>query len=478
MHKPIQIQNLSLSFSHKICFEHFNAQVIYGQHIAIIGRNGSGKTSLLNVLQGILECSCGDIKGLDNLKMGFVPQSTYLEKNALSGAQHFNAALTSALSLNPDILLLDEPTNHLDKHNRKTLMRYLKSYTGTFIVISHDTELLRHCVDTFWHIDNHEINVFSGSFDDYLREQNNQRISIERELNHFGKQKKEIHEALMKEQKRASKSHAKGEKSINQKKWPTIVSSTKASRASNSAGRKKAAIEHQKQTLMHKLSELRLPEIILPKFSLEASNLANKVLVSIYNASIGYPNKPLLIENFSLYIEGTSRIAIQGDNASGKSTLIKAILGINNIIKQGEWNLPSIQNMGYLDQHYHTLSCDKTVYETISELTPNWSHIEVRRYLNDFLFRTNDEVNHLVSKLSGGERVRLCLAQIGAKTPKLLILDEITNNLDLETKTHVIQVLKAYPGAMIIISHDTDFLEAIELSEFYEIQNKALIKIK
>ncbi len=115
------------------------------------------------------------------------------------------------------------------------------------------------------------------------------------------------------------------------------------------------------------------------------------------------------------------------------------------------------EDIGYLDQHYGTLIPDKTVIETISDLVPAWSHAEIRRHLNDFLFRKNEEVNSPVSTLSGGEKARLSLAQIAAKTPKLLILDEITNNLDLETKEHVVQVLKAYPGAMIVISHEADF---------------------
>lgn len=122
-----------------------------------------------------------------------------------------------------------------------------------------------------------------------------------------------------------------------------------------------------------------------------------------------------------------------------------------------------------MDQHYSTLSAEKTVLETIAELVPTWSHIEVRRHLNDFLFRKNEEVNALVRTLSGGEKARLSLAQIAAKTPKLLILDEITNNLDLETKDHMIQVLQSYPGAMIVISHDADFLEKIGVNSYFKI---------
>ncbi|GAJ46889.1 putative ABC transporter ATP-binding protein YdiF [Holospora elegans E1] len=107
--------------------------------------------------------------------------------------------------------------------------------------------------------------------------------------------------------------------------------------------------------------------------------------------------------------------------------------------------------------------------ETIADLVPHLPHTEIRRHLNDFLFCKNEEVKAPVSTLSGGEKARLSLAQIAAKTPKLLILDEITNNLDLETKEHMTQVLKAYPGAMIMISHDADFLEEIGISEAVDV---------
>ena len=186
--------------------------------------------------------------------------------------------------------------------------------------------------------------------------------------------------------------------------------------------------------------------------------------------------KPLL-QKISLIINSKDRIAIQGDNASGKSTLIKAILNDASVIKSGHWMLPKLVDIGYLDQHYGTLSAEKTVYETIAELVPTWSTIEIRRHLNDFLFRKNEEVNSKVAQLSGGEKARLTLAQIAAITPKLLILDEITNNLDLETREHVIEVLKKYPGAMIVISHDADFLKEIGVHDCYQIVEGELFRV-
>ncbi len=137
-------------------------------------------------------------------------------------------------------------------------MRMLQSYPGTLIVVSHDTELLRNCIDTLWHIDHGKIHVFSGNYDDYIRELRGRRASIEQELARLDRQKKDMHHDLMKEQKRAAKSKTKGEKSIHQRKWPTVVSNAKAGRAEETSGRKKSAIDHKKQDLTDRLFKFAL----------------------------------------------------------------------------------------------------------------------------------------------------------------------------------------------------------------------------
>jgi ATPase subunit of ABC transporter with duplicated ATPase domains len=474
MHKPIQLKELSLSFPHKTCFDHFNAQIHYGNRIAIIGRNGSGKSTLLQILMGAIEGVTGDVFIPKDVIFGYVPQ-IITDFDALSGGQRLHKALTQALSADPNVLLLDEPTNHLDRHNRQSLLRLLRHYSGTLIVVSHDEELLRNNINILWHIDNGKITAFSGNYDDYKHEIEAKRISIEQELSRLYRQKKDTHQALMKEQNRAAKSRAKGEKSIAEHKWP-LGGKASARRAEQTSGRKKVAIDDKKQALSKRLSELRLPEVIVPKFSLSASDIGNKTILSISEGSAGYLDAALLLKDIHLAIRSQDRIAILGDNASGKSTLIKAILEDAAVIKLGNWLLPQKVDIGYLDQHYNTLSLDKSVCETISACVPTWSQAEIRRHLNDFLFRKNEEVNMRIEQLSGGEKVRLCLALIAAMTPKLLILDEITNNLDLETKTHVIEVLKEYPGAMIVISHEDDFLNKIDVEDYYEIVDRTLKK--
>ncbi|HHF7353276.1 TPA: ABC-F family ATP-binding cassette domain-containing protein [Legionella anisa] len=474
MHKPIQFKNLCLSFPHKTCFMDFSGQISYGSRIAIIGRNGSGKSTLLKLLAGKLEPTNGDIRFPQELNIGFVPQ-VIEEFDSLSGGQRFHKLLTQALTSDPNLLMLDEPSNHLDRHNRRSLKRMLADYRNTLVMVTHDIELLQSTVDTIWHIDHSEIHVFTGCYEDYIREVNIQRSAIEGEIADLIRQKKQIHADIMREQARAKSSRTQGEKHIQQKKWPTIISQSKARNSQETSGRKKSAINQKKQELTQRLSALYLPEVIHPKFAIHGAE-TNQALVIVSEGTVGYEKNNPVLRELSFSIKARERIAIHGNNGSGKSTLLKAILNNASVIKKGTWDIPHPYEIGYLDQHYTNLPLTKTVWESISCLMDK-SYTEIRSYLNDFLFRKNEEINALVLTLSGGEKARLSLAQIAAITPKLLILDEMTNNLDRETRAHVIQVLKVYPGAMIVISHDPDFLSAIEVTDGYEIKDGLLRSI-
>jgi ATPase subunit of ABC transporter with duplicated ATPase domains len=191
-HNLLEISNLAFTLPHKNCFSNFSSLVTSGSRIAIIGNNGSGKSSLLKIIKGLLEPSDGLIKTADYIVIGYVSQ-VIKNDSALSGGQRFNSALTNTLSLNPDLLLLDEPTNHLDLNNRRSLMRLLNKYKGALIIASHDTELLRNCIDTLWHIDNGKIHIFKGKYDDYIDEVHKLRSSIEGELELLNRKKKDMH---------------------------------------------------------------------------------------------------------------------------------------------------------------------------------------------------------------------------------------------------------------------------------------------
>ena len=155
-----------------------------------------------------------------------------------------------------------------------------------------------------------------------------------------------------------------------------------------------------------------------------------------------------------------------GRGGPGKSTLLKSIMREGGIICRGTFHTPSPDSIGYLDQEYALLNPTHTVFTAIQSAAPTWDNCQIRAHLNDFLFQKNAEVSRKTSHLSGGERARLSLACISACTPKLLLLDEITNNLDIETRQHVMNVLKNFPGSLIISSHDMNFLDEIGVDKY------------
>lgn len=474
-HSVIQLINIGFSLSHKICFEDFSAQVPYGSRIALIGPNGSGKSTLLKILLGSFTASSGNLIIPQDVIFGYVPQIIQDFDN-VSGGERFNKALSKALSIQPNILLLDEPTNHLDKYQRKSFLKMLQHFPGTVIFASHDVELLKSNVKILWHIHNEKIHIFSGDYENYMESLTQNKLSIEKEIKLLKQNKREMHDKLMKEQNRASQSRKKGERNIDRSKWPTVVSKTKAGRSNQTSDKIKAKLEVKKQYLIAQLAEKSQQEEIKPIFNLNQYSDKTRTLVCLHEASVGYKPDEMLIEKINLSLHSSQKIALSGNNGSGKSTLVKAILGraTSKLIQAGSWHCPKTEEIGYLDQHYENLFPNETIFDLLKTNAPTLGDRQLREHLARFLFRKNKEIDLKIKYLSGGERVRLSLALIAIKQPKLLILDEITNNVDMITREHIIQVLKCYPGAMIVISHDEDFLRKIEISDRYLIENGEL----
>lgn len=468
MSYSIILKNLSLILPHKTCFEDFSAVVPYGSKIAVIGDNGAGKSTLLKALAGEKTPLEGEIVTPPGLTLAYVPQ-TAADCPHLSGAQRFHKKLTEALSLRPDVLLLDEPTNHLDEPNRRALMNQLKYFAGTLFVVSHDTELLRNHTDVLWHIAEGEIRTFSGSYDEYRTRYNLLRTRLQNEKYALEREKQHLHQKRMQNQERAAHSRQKGEKSRQQAKWAPIVAGSKENQAQASAGKKAGELAARAEKLRGELAQLYIAEELQPSFWLPAQTDSRSVLF-VSGASAGYPGKTILTE-VSLSVGPAGRVALTGANASGKSTFLRALVRDPEVQTSGVWEIPPRQDIGYLDQHYAGPDETDTVLSYIQKHAPGRTHAELRKHLNGFLFRKQEEINAPVRQLSGGERARLALAAVACRVPKLLVLDEITNNLDLRTKEYVAQILRAYPGAFLIVSHEADFLREINVTDFYTVEN-------
>jgi len=230
-------------------------------------------------------------------------------------------------------------------------------------------------------------------------------------------------------------------------------------KGSATIGKNTKNLNQQKNTILDELASIRLPDVLKPKFSMIKQS-KNSLSLSITDGKAGYGNEWIL-KDINLQIYQGERATITGPNGSGKSTLFKAILQESDVCVEGNWLLPKRDLLGYLDQHYSMLCPHETVMQSIQKIKPMWPDPEIRKHLNDFLFRKNEEISAYTSNLSGGEQARLCLAQITALSPSLLLLDEVTNNLDSQTKEHLIQVLNAYKGTLLVISHDEHFLKQI-----------------
>jgi ATPase subunit of ABC transporter with duplicated ATPase domains len=468
----IKLLNISLQLPDKQCFEDFSHTLHYGERIAIIGMNGSGKSTLLKIIRKERDPSSGLVEYIGHPSIGYVAQIIN-KYDSLSGAQRFNKDLSQALSTRPDVLLLDEPTNHLDADNKKSLIKMLENYRGALIIVSHETFLLS-LVDKVWHIKDGKIHNFSCSYQDYLAKLAVEKSMLISQLKRYEKEKRSAHDKLMFEQERAKKQKVYGQKVYQ---GDTIALQSKKRQGEVTSSKRKQEISDNRSNVIERIRSLNIAEEINYKFSLDSLGVApNQSLVSINNGVCCYENK-VILENINLNILGGEKVALLGKNGSGKTTLLNALCGHKNVSMNGQWTFPSINSIGYLDQHYDVLDNNVSVFEQIKNVRFDWDDRKIRDHLNGFLFRKNSEIERKILCLSGGERVRLVLAIIAAKPPKILYLDEPTNNLDIDSKNHLISILKAYPGAMFIISHDEEFLEEIAINTVYKIENKTIFKV-
>lgn len=472
MQKIITINELSLQFGAKELITDFSQSVYRGERIAIIGRNGSGKSTLLKLLAQEIQDNA--VQPQNNFQFAYVPQLSD-NNDTQSGGERFNTNLSQALANYPDLLLLDEPSNHLDQHNRKSLIKLLQHFSGSLIIVSHDLELLNNCVDTLWHINHGKVTVFNGKYSDYLHEQQLKQQNLLAQVADLKQQQRTSHQSLMQEQQRAKNSRQQGEKSIVNRKWPTITSQAKARRAEMTAGQKQRQMREQRENIGTQLADIFVHEEIIPQFNLPHQP-TKRSIIQLNQVSIAYEQDKPLLQNVNLQINGNDKVVLLGANGSGKSSLFKALLQDRSLISVGEIIAPEPSKIGYLDQHYANLAPELSAVEIITNIAPQWTTAEIRNHLNSFLLRKNEEVLIPCKYLSGGELVRLSLATIAANPPALLLLDEISNNLDIETKQHVLTILNNYPGAYLLICHEEEFVAQLNLDYVYQIKNGILCK--
>lgn len=358
-------------------------------------------------------------------KFGFSKDDKYKKIGEFSGGQRTKIAFIKLLLSKPDILLLDEPTNHLDIKAVEWLEQYLKNYPKACIIVSHDRMFLDRIVNKVYEIEYGTITKYSG---DYTYFENKKKENYLKQLKDYEYQQKEI-------------------KRLNDIANRFRYKPTKA----------KMAMSKLKQIeRMVKIEEPNKYDLTTFKTNFEVKKQSGNEVLNVKNLGIGY-NKELQNISFNLY-KG-QKLGVIGENGIGKSTLLKTL--VNRIDKiSGEFNFGYNVTIGYFDQQMALLDGDKTVIDEFSEEFPNLTTTEIRNSLASFMF-FGEDVFKEVNMLSGGEKVRLQLCKILKRCPNLLILDEPTNHMDIIGKESLENLLKAYNGTVIFVSHDRFFINKI-----------------
>lgn len=347
----------------------------------------------------------------------------------LSGGQRTKLSLGKLLLSDANLILLDEPTNHLDIKSVEWLEDFLKKYNGTAVIISHDRYFLDKVTNKTMEIRHKKISIRKGNYSQYIKLRDEQILSDKRRFDNQMKEIKRI-EGIIEQQKRFNQ----------ERNYITIAS-------------KEKQIERLKDDLPE--TDANIPVMKLD-FSVNSES-GNEVIIAD-SLEKSYDGKTLF-KNVTLDIRKGERVFLIGPNGCGKSTLLKSLIG-RVYPDKGYSKFGANVKPGYYDQEQRGLNLPKSVLQEVYDRFPNFTITQLRGYLAGFLFR-GDDINKLMSELSGGERARVALLELSFSHPNLLILDEPTNHLDIESREVLEDALENYDGTMLCVSHDRYFINRL-----------------
>lgn len=474
-----QILNGTVSVGGNTILDHIDFEIREKEKIAIVGANGTGKTTLLRLISGELELDRDDkrntpgVKTSRNVTVGMLRQSNIADASKtieeillegcperdsfskerfayemeydrlftgfgfeksdkkklfmeFSGGEQTKIGLIRLLLEKPDILLLDEPTNHLDIETMEWLEDYMKIYPNAVVFVSHDRFFLDQVVTAVYELDRKKLRRYAGNYTQYRQQK---AKDIKQQTKAYERQQaelKRLNELIEKFKHKPSKaSFARSRKSIIERM--ELIEKPEAEAGSFFIG----AIE---------------PEVLGPKWVYEAEHL-----------KIGYNGR--VIKELSLKLRRGQKIGIIGANGTGKTTFLKTVAGELPAV-DGKGNLGNNVLLAYYDQQTASIQSEDTVLKHFHDLYPAMTEKEVRNTLGMYLFSGQDAAKK-VSNLSGGEKARLMLAELITGRPNLMVLDEPTNHMDIKAKETLESAFKAYTGTMLFVSHDRYFISQL-----------------
>ena len=463
----ISLRDISLSFGGKPLFEGLFNNITKGDKTCLVGRNGCGKSTFLKIVCGQIDFDQGERFVQPGTRISYLPQDVWLEPDqtpkqfvmqsgcaayeadeildlikmdkdrlmdGFSGGERRRVALARALVGEPDVLLLDEPTNHLDLPTIEWLEEFLRQHTGALLTISHDRTFLERVSSSCLWLDRGTLHRHNKGFQDF-----------ENWSEHL----------LAEEEKHMSKMNTKLKEELH---WLHRGVTARRKRNQGRLRELNKLREQKRAILSGQVGKL--------KMSGADTEGGSKMVIEAQSISKALGNKPL-IQNFSTRILRGDRIGIIGPNGTGKTTLVRMLAGVlapdTGVVRIGK-----TIDLIYFDQLRDSLKPNDTLWQNLCDtggdhVTVQGQPRHVMAYLKDFLFEEK-QVRSPVSILSGGEKNRLALAKALTKPGNLLILDEPTNDLDMDTLDLLIEMVSDFTGTLLIVSHDRDFLDRLTTS--------------
>jgi len=455
----LEALNIKKNYGDDLLFSFDNLRIYQGNKIGIIGMNGSGKSTLLNILAGEDDDFSGNIRrysgisfihqlGSDEksgeqrlLKMFSVPDEIH------SGGEEMRLKIANAFSENNPVLFADEPNTNLDYDGISLLTTILKK-VETLLLISHDINLLDTLCTHIIEIDSGKLNFFEGNYSEYKIQKDSEYQRSWDEYEKYSAEKAHLNQAIS-ERKQKSKS-------LN--KTPKRMGNSEARLHKRSTTERAAKLSSAAKNMQTRIEKLEVKDKPFESASVKMdfsliSPLENKVVISGENLNFSYKNKEIFNDASFQVING-DKIAIIGNNGTGKTTLLNEIFNKNEAV----YAVPKVK-IGYFKQNLSLLDEKKTVLENLMSMSVQ-NENTARTILARLLIR-RDEVFKKVSILSGGERVKLSLAMLLCSDANVLFLDEVTNYLDIISMNALVELIIEYRGTVLFVSHDKNFTEKI-----------------
>ena len=423
-------QGLTKRIGDRFLFRGLSLSIAEGQRVGLVAQNGTGKTSLLNILAGVDAPDEGEVILRSGLRIGYLPQSIATDEgDTRSGGQVKRAAIEALFKTEPDILILDEPTNHLDLGMVEWLESYLRRGGITLLMVTHDRYFLDRVCNVILEMDDERLYTYRGNYAYYLEKRqeriDNRRAEIARANNLYR----------------------------TELEW---MRSTPQARSHKARYREEAFYDIEKKA-RERIADDKM------RLEVKSTYIGSKIFEAEY-VSKAFPDGPVILKDFYYNFSRYEKMGIIGNNGTGKSTFVKLLLGIE-APDSGRFNVGDTVTFGYFSQEGMHFDEGMKVIDAVTAIAEyvdlgGGRKLSAMQFLQHFMFTPLQQQNY-ISKLSGGEKRRLHLCTVLMRQPNFLVLDEPTNDLDIMTLQVLEQYLQDFQGCVIVVSHDRYFMDRV-----------------